>query len=130
MKFSILLLLVLASCATPYQSSGYRGGFSEQMLAKDLYEVSFSGNGFTSQSTVANYLNRRCAELAVQNGFTHFVVVETSDGTSIDTMYINNRPNLVTKPGSSVTIKLMNNPPSNVLARDANIILGRSPSSK
>jgi hypothetical protein len=42
----------LASCATPYESTGFLGGYSDTALAPDVYRISFQGNGYTSQETV------------------------------------------------------------------------------
>src|SRR3546814_9213446 len=70
------------SCAspTPYQpATGYgfnRTGFSEQRIESNRYMVSFSGNSLTSRETVERYLLFRAAELTVQQGFDHFILVD------------------------------------------------------
>jgi hypothetical protein len=69
-----ILLLVLISCATPYQEKGFRGGFSEIQTSKDTFEVSFEGNGYTSEDKTAKYLLLRCAELTISNGGMYFLV--------------------------------------------------------
>ena len=76
MKKIMLLSLLLCGCVTPYQRSGYSGGFSEMKLSADLFEVNFRGNGYTGQSTVKRYFLRRCAEVALENGFDYFVFVD------------------------------------------------------
>jgi hypothetical protein len=77
---------MLAACATatPYQPAapGVRAaqGFSEQRLEADRFRVSVQGNSITDRETVENQLLFRAAELTLQNGFDHFVVVSrTSD---------------------------------------------------
>src|SRR3546814_3976294 len=73
--------LMLAGCAspTPYQpATGHgfnRTGFSEQRIESNRYMVSFSGNSLTSRETVERYLLFRAAELTVQQGFDHFILV-------------------------------------------------------
>lgn len=137
MKILLLAsLLTLASCATSYQKMGLSGGYEEQQLANDIYKVEFSGNGYTGSSTVEKYLMRRCAELTVEKGFSHFLIVSGKDTTSESThtnyqttynygyAYGTANTYTVSKPGSEAVIKLLNNPPQNIFAYDANIILG------
>ncbi|MGE0408228.1 MAG: hypothetical protein AB7P23_03075 [Amphiplicatus sp.] len=70
----------LAACATstPYQSAeaGRGYGFSEQRIESNRYRITFRGNSSTTRETVENSLLFRAAELTVENGFDHFIVVE------------------------------------------------------
>jgi hypothetical protein len=66
---------ILASCATPYQQSGVIGGFDVKELRPDVYRVSFQGNGYTTRESVQVYWLYRCAELAVEKGFTGFEIL-------------------------------------------------------
>ena len=72
----------LAGCstATPYQPeiAGQRvsGGYSEQRLADDRYQVNFSGNSLTSRDRVEGYLLYRAAELTVRDGYDWFLIVD------------------------------------------------------
>lgn len=70
----VLIISVLTACATPYQSEGLRGGYSEMQLNDNEYVVSFSGNGFTSEERVTKLLLYRCAELTKKKGFNYFVI--------------------------------------------------------
>ena len=65
----------LASCATPYAQSGLTGGFDVKELRPDVYRVSFQGNGYTTRETVQAYWLYRCAELAIEKGFTGFEIL-------------------------------------------------------
>lgn len=67
--------VILVSCATPYQPEGLTGGFGVKELRPDVYRVSFQGNGFTSKESVQVYWLNRCAELAVEKGFTGFEIL-------------------------------------------------------
>lgn len=69
------LAVVLVSCATPYQPEGLFGGFDVKELRPDVYRVSFGGNGFTTAESAQVYWLHRCAELAVEKGFTGFEVL-------------------------------------------------------
>ena len=69
-------ILLLAACATPYQPEGFSGGFTDVQLDKNIFRVSFRGNGYTSRDRAEELALLRSAELTLQNGFTHFVIVD------------------------------------------------------
>jgi len=81
-----ILLLAACATATPYgpasQGGGY--GFSEQRIEGNRFRITFRGNSLTQRETVENSLLFRAAELTVQQGFDHFIVVEndTEERTS------------------------------------------------
>ena len=78
-----LVIISLASaCATPYQPRGATGGFTETRLSPEAYRVSFNGNRNTSMSRATDFTLLRCAELTLQNEFTHFVIVEVDQWTA------------------------------------------------
>ena len=67
--------VTLVSCSTPYEKSGLFGGFDAKELRPDVYRVSFAGNGFTTKESVQVYWLNRCAELAVEKGFSGFEIL-------------------------------------------------------
>lgn len=79
----------LAGCmtATPYQpaTNSSRLGFSDEQIESNRFRVSFAGNSLTARETVERYLLYRAAELTVQNGFDHFVLVTRDTETRTDT---------------------------------------------
>jgi hypothetical protein len=81
--------LLLAACAseTPYgpRGDGRGYGFAEQRIESNRYRITFRGNSLTSRETVENYLLYRAAELTIQKGYDHFIVVE--DDTEKSTSY-------------------------------------------
>ena len=72
------VLLAACATATPYgpASEGGGYGFSEQQVEQNRFRITFRGNSVTNRETVENALLYRAAELTVQQGFDHFVVVE------------------------------------------------------
>lgn len=70
---------MLAACAsgTYYSPSatpdGY--GYSDQKIEDNRYRIVFRGNSLTERETVENYLLYRAAEVTVENGYDHFMVV-------------------------------------------------------
>jgi hypothetical protein len=74
--------LALGGCmtATPYQpatgTGQYRTGYSDEQIEDNRFRVSFAGNTLTARETVERYLLYRAAELTVQHGFDHFILVD------------------------------------------------------
>jgi hypothetical protein len=82
----VLSFMVLCGC-TPYQSSGFGGGYSETQLAPNVYKVSFRGNGYTDSERVADFALLRAADLGLQHGFSHFVILNNADAVNEGTIY-------------------------------------------
>jgi len=87
------LAVLLAACAspTPYApatgtGTGFEGGYSQQRIEEGRWRVSFAGNSVTRRDTVESYLLYRAAELTLEQGGDHFVVVERS--LDADTTYV------------------------------------------
>lgn len=80
MNFKLVaLILLLSSCATPYQKLGKRGGYFEEKINDHVYRVSFQGNTRTKDELVHRYFLRRCAELTLEKGYQYFIVMSTED---------------------------------------------------
>jgi hypothetical protein len=58
-----LLALMVGACATPYQSAGPTGGYTEKSLGPGKYYLKYLGNGFTKSEVVRAYWERRASEL-------------------------------------------------------------------
>jgi hypothetical protein len=80
-------VFLLAGCATPYQSGGFRGGYKEIQLDENVFQVSFRGNAFVSASRVENYTLLRSAEVAMENGYDYFVIVDKDAYETNGTVY-------------------------------------------
>ncbi len=78
-----LVAFAVAACATPptpYQPVNKRGfGFDSVKLEDGKYRVSFQGNTRTDLATVENYILLRAAELAIADGFGHFVILDENE---------------------------------------------------
>ncbi|MDB6061541.1 MAG: hypothetical protein JWM78_1644 [Verrucomicrobiaceae bacterium] len=86
--FTVLLITLLAACATPYDTkkSGWTGGmgFSETQLGPDLWQVDFTGNNYTDRDTTKKYVLKKAAEIALREGYPYFKTVEAQ--TAKDTV--------------------------------------------
>jgi hypothetical protein len=103
MKIATLLAItaLLAACATPYQSQGMTGGYSETQLDINVFKVSFRGNGFTNSDRATDLTLMRSAEISLQRGFRYFVIVDSQQLQSIST---HTTPNTFTTNINSTTI--------------------------
>lgn len=63
---------------------GYDGGVSAAPITNNAYRISARGNGFTDPPTVQDYSLLKAAEVTLQSGHTHFIVVDSSNATTRD----------------------------------------------
>jgi hypothetical protein len=89
MKKELLLAVLLASlagCYTSYAPKSFwnGGGFSETMMAPDVAQISFKGNGYTGDERAGDMVLLRAADLALEHGFPYVAVdgVQMSDSAS------------------------------------------------
>lgn len=75
----VVALAALCGCATSYKSNGFQGGFSDVQLAPDVFRVTFNGNGYTSGERAQDFAMLRASELALQNGFGFFAIVDANN---------------------------------------------------
>jgi len=78
LKLTIVAFLIwgLVGCAVPYRPETGSGGFKETKLNENTFEVSFEGNHYNTLDEVRTYLTYRCAELTLEQGLTHFLIIE------------------------------------------------------
>ncbi|MGW8461507.1 CC0125/CC1285 family lipoprotein [Pseudomonas sp. CLCA07] len=88
--FTLPAILFLSSCASTYtpQSNfpGFNGYFDTQ-LGENIFKVGFQGDGYDSRGRVTDLALLRSAEVALQNGFAYFVIVNMADD-STGTSYV------------------------------------------
>lgn len=70
------VVLSLTACSTAYSPANFDGGYSSTMLAKDTYIVNFRGNEATSPEKTRDLALLRAAEIALENGYPYFVVLD------------------------------------------------------
>jgi len=88
----IAIGFLICTCSTPYQPKGALGGYSSHKLGDNTYKVVFKGNQHTKAESVYNYLERRCAEITIENGHEYFIVFE--DSSYIDETIFEEEPDL------------------------------------
>jgi hypothetical protein len=82
---AIGLALMFGGCATTYHDSGLTGGYTETRLDENIWTVRFAGNGYTSGGRATDFCMLRCAELCLENGFSHFIIVSAESNASVST---------------------------------------------
>jgi len=79
------LCLALTRCATGYSPSGFMGGYDETQLNPNVYRVSFKGNAYTSMDRAADFTLLRSAELALEQGYQYFIIVDENQWAKNET---------------------------------------------
>lgn len=141
---ALIATAALAGCASPYKADGALGGYSEVQLDKNIFKVSFRGNGYTRPQQAEEMALMRSAELTLQHGYRYFVVVgssasanhstittptyaqttATSYGNTVraNTVVTGGQSFLVSMPSSSNTIVCLEERPEGVMSFDAQYV--------
>lgn len=138
-----LLIAAFAGCSTPYQSKGFRGGFTEMRLAPDVFRIRFSGNGYTSGQCAEDFALLRACQLCLSNQFSCFALMKShsevksytyttplsvTTTTSGGYGYIASQtPGSTTflKPGTALLIRAFPQKPDDVFTYDAAFMLNQ-----
>ena len=106
MKFNLIMIiftvLLMSACASSpdYVKADKLGdeGYSESVLEKNRYQVTFTGDSTTSDQEVKNYALLRSAELTMEKGYDWFeVITRDSESTEVKSgnnagVAVSNRP--------------------------------------
>lgn len=76
------LIALLSACASPYGTRGLTGGYSSSKVQDNMYRVSYSGNGYTTEEMVVVYWLYHSAELTLKNGYQYYTLVVPEAKTS------------------------------------------------
>lgn len=79
--------LVGCATATSYQPLDVfdGGGYTETQLDENVFDVEFSGNGYTGGERARNFTLLRCAELTLQNDYAFFVIIIEEQSSDVST---------------------------------------------
>jgi len=81
----VFLCLTAVGCATGYHRRGWSGGFEETQLSENIWNVTFVGNGYTSNVKAADLAILRSADLASMSGYKFFILTSSSDSINYST---------------------------------------------
>ena len=86
----IVIASTLGGCATPYQPTGFTGGYEEVEIQPGVYFLEFTANAYTSLPTVVQYWHQRAKELCAAKGKVPEIInvtggreIEFHKGTSV-----------------------------------------------
>ena len=122
-----LLTFLTTACATSYHPRSLSGGFWETRVSENVFRVRFDGNGYTSMEQATDFTLLRSAEVTLEAGFTHFIIVEETSDFDVETYFDPGRPDpaapggvipartyTIEKPSSKITIVCFEEQPSDV----------------
>jgi hypothetical protein len=119
MRASILVIaLVLAGCATPYQETGILGSVTANRTGGDTYRISARANAYTDPGSVKDFVLLKAAETARQNGATHFAVLDRDDVTRRSYAVAGNVGVPLSFPAEDIEIRLFSLKPGQKAAPD------------
>lgn len=72
-------LVLLAACTTAHRPAGQTRGYSETQLSRNVFAVRIRETAHTSNSKAAELCLLWCAEITLDYGFRHFVVLESAE---------------------------------------------------
>lgn len=73
---TLSLIILLLGCAVTYRPMNASGGYIENQINENTFEVTFEGNQYNNLDQVRTYLTFRCAELTLQQGLSHFLIIQ------------------------------------------------------
>lgn len=73
---NLTMICLLLGCAVTYRPMNATGGYSENQINENTFEVTFEGNQYNTLDEVRTFLTYRCSELTLEQGLTHFLIVE------------------------------------------------------
>lgn len=129
----ILISIIISGCATQYKKMGWRGGYSQTQLDKNMFNVSFLGNRYTSKERISDFITLRSAEITLESGYKYFVIIKENNNISktlhstpvtIDSYGNINGGEVYTtsKPSSQNSIILFHKKPKEILSYNAEFI--------
>ena len=91
---ALLFILMLVGCGSaPYQSAhenkGY--GYYDQQLSKNVYRLHYQCGRGDSSGKASDFALLRAAELALENNYSHFVILKRDDETRNRSSHIRGR---------------------------------------
>jgi hypothetical protein len=108
--FFLGIALLAAGCATfrptPYQpADGGRYGYSDEQIGPGEYRITVAGNDATSAEMLWDQLLFRAAEITLENGRDHFVVVPNGAGQLVHIKPAFLMPQFGLGPGSRLGVR-------------------------
>lgn len=120
----LLVCLALAGCATPYQEMGALGGVNAAQTGKNTFRISARTNAYTDPAAAQDFVLMKAAEIAQQNGATHFAIVDETDVTRTGYAVASGVAMRFRSPGQDTNVRIFSlkagekPPPNSYVAED------------
>ncbi|MEC7839642.1 MAG: hypothetical protein VX777_06355 [Chlamydiota bacterium] len=95
--------------------------------SQNSYIVSFDANGFSSHEMVMRYVLRRAAEVTIENGHSHFSIIQSQNTTKYNISSIGGSVSSVTLPAICIRIECYSKAPYFMNSIDAQEYLDLNP---
>jgi len=79
--YLVLLLIGISGCTT-YGEMGVTGGVQALQVNETTWEINAVGNAYSNELRMRDFLLLRASEIALENGFTHFIPSEASTSST------------------------------------------------
>ena len=87
----ILSVLLLTGCAsTQYiqrEGSFWGNGYYDKKIQEGVYKVGYTGNAYTLGDAADDLTLLRAADVALQNGYSYFVIIDRAKRTNVNSSY-------------------------------------------
>lgn len=87
-KIALLCLILTGCAATQYQPKNSNGGYSHTQLSETKFQVNFQGNSYTSAELASDFAMLRCADLALENNYNHFLILNTQAQSKTESYFV------------------------------------------
>ena len=118
------LSLILAGCASADRADGSAGGCTETWLAADVFKVVYQDDGYTHSERMQDLALLRASELALQNGFKYFIVLEEDGPAARRLAAAPAQHAAFPQPKTGLTLRGYRTKPSGSFSFDAAFLLG------
>lgn len=106
--FLLALLLLLTACATAPRPDNYAERIATTPLGVDRFQVDYRGRAANADTEIVDLALLRSAEIALQHGFSYFIVIDPSDNSlqvgAQDSASYDGQHYRLASPGTSNTI--------------------------
>ena len=115
---AILIPYLITGCATTYHQKNLFGGYSDHKYEKDVYQIGFDASLYTDEGLMEQYIQYRSAEIVLEQGYQYYTLINNYTDSAYrhwwKWMWTPWTPNK-----NTVTIKIFEERPDNIDARDA-----------
>ncbi|AKH68763.1 hypothetical protein IMCC21906_01084 [Spongiibacter sp. IMCC21906] len=81
----IALTILVAGCSSSYKPMSASGGYAEQKINDNTWQVSYEGRSSSDAVEIKDYAVLRAAELCIEQGYSKFTLTSINDTSRVKT---------------------------------------------